>query len=181
MKKILLLLVCFTLMLSGCAASSNMTAEKTQGPQLLKSSGNDFFVYSHLDRLYVVGSTESSKDFAHSGHLPYTRTILGGGPQGETVVFEIDKKNPDLTHRLEKSFAKTPFLIESNSKDYFVYKLDGRIFVIGQAPTSEEFSRQGHLPYTRTMLGAGPQGETVVFEVDKKNPALVERLQKSYL
>ncbi len=158
-----------------------MDAEKPQGPQLYKSSGDDFFIYSHLDRLYVVGSAEASEEFSQSGHLPYTRTLIGAGPQGETVVFEIDKKNPDLTRRLEQTFGKTPFLLESNGKDFFVYKLDGRIFVIGQASTSEEFSRQGHLPYTRTMLGAGPQGETVVFEVDKKNPALVERLQKSYL
>ena len=28
--------------------------------------------------------------FEDSDHLPYTRTVIGVGPQGKTVVFKVD-------------------------------------------------------------------------------------------
>ena len=34
-----------------------------------------------------------------------------------------------------------------------------------------KFKGSGHLPYTWTLIGAGPHGGTVIFEVDKKKPA----------
>jgi len=42
------------------------------------------------------------------------------------------------------------------------------------------FKHQPHLPYTRTVLGAGPNGETVIFEVDTKNEALADELQRRF-
>jgi ABC-type microcin C transport system duplicated ATPase subunit YejF len=150
-------------------------------PVLIVHGNDDFFVWKHHGRLYVLGSLESNQSFMAHQHLPYTRTLLGAGPQGETVVFEVDKKNPEHVARLQERFVHTAFLIDSNGEDFFVYKLAERYYVIGQEKTSEQFRAHQHLPYTRTLLGAGPQGETVVFEVDKKNPALAERLVSSYL
>jgi ABC-type microcin C transport system duplicated ATPase subunit YejF len=148
---------------------------------LVAHSGEDFFVQKYKERLYVLGSKESNQSFMAHKHLPYTRTILGAGPQGETVVFEVNKKDPAYVQRLEETFAKTPLLVAGNNHDLFVYKMGERIYVIGQSKTSESFQAHHHLPYTRTLLGAGPQGETVVFEVDKKNPALADRLVSEYL
>ena len=63
-----------------------------------------YFVYHHQGRYYVVGSTKMSIKFIGSGHLPYTRTVIGGGPQGKTVVFEVDKKKPEYAERLMTQF-----------------------------------------------------------------------------
>ena len=37
--------------------------------------------------------------------FPYTRTEIGAGPDGATVVFEVDKDDPSVVERLERSFA----------------------------------------------------------------------------
>lgn len=165
--------------LTACSGLSPQTAGAA-GPQKILSKGMDFAVFSHLDRHYVTGSEESTGSFAKHGHLPYARTVLGAGPEGETVVFEINKKDPAYVERLVAVYQKTPFLVDSKGDNYAVYKLGGRLFVIGNAKTIASFVEHGHLPYTKTLLGAGPMGETVIFEVDKKNPAHAERLVKMF-
>lgn len=52
---------------------------------------------------------------------------------------------------------------------------------LGFAKTNAKFLQHKHLPYTRTLLGVGPRGETVIFEVNKKKPELTERLEEQYL
>ncbi|MGD9342381.1 MAG: hypothetical protein PVJ25_00025 [Desulfuromonadales bacterium] len=175
MRKIFMVFV-MAFIACGCAATTAKT-----GPQEVMSKGGDFYVYENHDRFYVLGSQESLDKFMASGHLPYTRTLIGAGPNGETVIFEVNKKDPALADRLQKEFSHTPFLIESSGSDYYVYKMGDRYYVIGQEETSDKFIASGHLPYTRTLLGAGPTGETVVFEVDKKNPQLADRLVKTYM
>ena len=45
------------------------------------------------------------KDFFLKNHMiPLTKTLLGAGPSGETVVFEFDKKNPAMTDQLIEQF-----------------------------------------------------------------------------
>ena len=73
-------------------------------PTLANQIGEDFYVYDRDGRHYVIGSTKMSIKFIGSGHLPYTRTLIGGGPQGKTVVFEVDKKKPEYVERLMAQF-----------------------------------------------------------------------------
>ena len=152
--------------------------QQEESPKLVEAEYG-YWVYEHHGRLYVIGQAITNHQFRKSGHLPYTRTILGSGPAGETVVLEVNKKDPQLVERLQAKFLKQPMLLESD-KDYWVYEHEGRHYVVGQAKTKEQFITSGHLPYTRTILGAGPQGETVVFEVNKKDSRLVERLVNTY-
>jgi len=178
MKKMLIVMVMMVVALSGCAGTSKQ-AEMNSPHQLLSKEGN-FFVYDYMDRHYVVGSEEMSKKFAAHGHLPYTKTILGAGPHGETVVYEVAKKDPSLAERLMATYEKTPFLVESKGDDYTVYKYMNRLYVVGSKESSEKFAAHGHMPYAKTVLGAGPAGETVVFEINKKDPKLVEKLMKQF-
>lgn len=161
--------------------AENLLAMYEKRPKLVYQSGDDYFVFKHHERLFVVGDAEMANSFANHGHLPYTRTMLGAGPEGQTVVFQVDKKDPNLTQRIVKKFKGTPRLVETNNVDMWVYSLNGRIFLVGTETMAESFMEHGHLPYTRTLLGAGPEGETVVIQVDKKNPELAERLEKKYL
>jgi hypothetical protein len=169
-----------SLVISGCVAT-NTANTAHDGPKQVLSKGEDFHVSENHGRHYVVGSTESLAKFMASGHLPYTKTILGAGPMGETVVFEVNKKDPSLAERLQKEYNHTPFLIKSNNKDFFIYKKGERHYVVGSQASSDKFLASGHLPYTKTILGAGPMGETVIFEVDKKNASVADRLVKTYM
>ena len=140
---------------------------------------NGYYVYNYHGRVYVIGQEKTNQNFLGNPHLPYTKTILGGGPNGETVVFEVDKKNPELTIKLEHRYQGKPYSLVSKD-GYHVYLHHGRIYVIGQEKTNASFQANPHLPYTKTILGAGPNGETVVFEVDKKDPALTQTLIEMY-
>lgn len=177
MNRIITLIVLLSIVAVGCVPKN--TAENSRKPNMILEKGMAK-VFSFDGRFYVVGKEDTAEKFQHSPHLPYTRTLLGAGPQGETVIFEVDKKNQALAEELQELYESTPWEISSNGKDYFTYKLHGRIYVIGQKETRKSFVANGHLPYTRTLLGAGPAGETVIFEVDKKDPELAKRLEKAF-
>ena len=80
-------------------------------PQLVKSVKDDFHIYINNGRYYVIGSEEALDIFLNNGHIPKSRTILGQGPLGETVVIEIDKNNPKQTEYLQKKFMDTEIAI----------------------------------------------------------------------
>lgn len=166
------------LLMSGCVGVSGSAGKDT--PQQVVAEGGQFYVYAYAGRHYVVGSQESAKKFTENKVLPYTKTFLGAGPHGETVVFEVSKKDPAGTERLIETYNKTVFLVAEKGDNYSVFKYDGRIYVIGNSKTRAAFEQNHHLPYTKTLLGAGPGGETVIFEVDNKHPEMTEKLIERY-
>lgn len=188
--------ILLALVFAGCSAGAKKSDVSTQPPEIrnqptvytpsnekpvmLHSNGVDFFVWKYNGRMYVIGNPETNADFTKLHHLPYTRTLLGAGPVDETVIFEVVKKNPAFTDRLVEKFEQTPFLLHTDGDSFNVWKYNGRIYVIGTKKVNEGFKTLHHLPYTRTILGAGPNGETVIYEVDKKNPELSEQLKTRY-
>ena len=179
------------LALMGCAMQQKVASSKAMPeaeemapmedmPTLVNQIGNHFYVYDHDGRYYVIGSAAMAMTFEGSGHLPYTRTLIGAGPRARTVIFEVVKKEPEYVERLQETYEGTPHLVAREGKDYFVYHHQRRYYVIGSTKMSIKFIGSGHLPYTRTVIGGGPQGKTVVFEVDKKKPEHVERLMARF-
>lgn len=178
MKKIWTLILLLGFIVTGCATGAKNA--QMEMPEKVLSGADGFTVWAYADRHYVTGSEKMNKMFAEHHHLPYTKTILGAGPHGETVVFEVDKKDSAFVEGLMEKYNQTTFLIESKGDNYNVYKYNGRIYVIGDPKTRDSFVEHHHLPYTKTLLGAGPGGETVIFEVNKKDPSFVEKLMKMY-
>ena len=99
--RILIVMLMLSL-LGGSLAAANSTT-----PQLVKSAGNDFHLYRNQGRYYVIGSEQTLATYLTTGHIPYTLTLPGAGPMGETVVFEIDKNKPRHVEYLQKVFADT--------------------------------------------------------------------------
>ncbi len=178
MRNLWSLVLILGLFLGGCAGVSGPAA-KDEARQVVAEDGQ-FYVYAYAGRHYVLGSRESAKKFTENKVVAYTKTILGAGPHGETVVFEVNKKDQADTERLIETYQKTPFLVAEQGDNYAVFKYNSRIYVIGNAKTRAAFEKHPHLPYTKTLLGAGPGGETVIFEVDKKHPETTEKLIKMY-
>lgn len=178
MKKMLMLVLLLGLFVSGCATTDKNA--RTMTPEKIYSGENHFTVWEYSGRYYVTGNEVMNKKFAKHHHLPYTKTILGAGPQGETVVFAVNKKDSAYVESLMDTFNHIPFLVESKGDNYSVYKYNGRIYVIGNPKTRDFFVQHQYLPYTKTLLGAGSGSETVIFEVDKKDPQFAEELIKSY-
>ncbi len=74
------------------------------------ASGDRFNTYQQFeanDRIYVVGKTKTFSGLDQSNpHLPYTRTLVGAGPGGKTVIFEADPKDVLLQRQLIRLFNK---------------------------------------------------------------------------
>lgn len=151
--------------------ANELTAKATNGAPTAAS--RIYTVHRHNGRIYVIGSSKTAEAFMKTKHLPYTHTMIGGGPKGETVIVEVDKKEPSLQKELWARFQKENLY-------YAEVMHDGRYYIVGSPETHAAFKKSPHLPYTRTKIGAGPNGETLVFEVDKKNDALANRLEARF-
>ena len=99
---------------------------------------------------------------------------ISGCVSGLQKVFLSGQKDSIV----EKNKAR---LILSLLKNYYVWECDGKIYILGQAPTNRFFKKNKHLTNSRILPGAGPDGQDVVFEFDPYNPELTQRLIKSYL
>jgi len=134
------------------------------------------YIHVNEGRIYILGSEASAKKFIKSPHLPYAKTRIAEGPGGATLIFEIDKKNPDLAPSLEKAWDSS----QGADAPFWVHHRHGRYYIIGNAKTNLTFLSQGHMPYAKTLIGEGPGGATLVFEIDKKDPELASRLVESF-
>ncbi|MEA2083089.1 MAG: hypothetical protein U9O82_02385 [Thermodesulfobacteriota bacterium] len=100
-----------------------------------------------------------------------------GGTLSEPFVKGDEVESTDF----EEYVAGGPTLIASYGEQAFVWLFQGRIFVLGSRETSEEFLKYQYLPYYKKVAGAGPNGEDVLFEDDKEDSALFDRLLDRYL
>jgi len=178
MKKVWSLILLLGLLVTAGCATNGKQAQISSPKSIYSADG--LIVWSYADRHYVTGSEKMHKMFAEHQHLPYTKTILGAGPNGETVVFEVAKKDSTFVDNLITKYNQIPFLVTSQGDNFSVYKYNGRIYVIGNPKTRDFFVEHQHLPYTKTQLGVGPGGETVIFEVNKKDPNFADQLIKRY-
>lgn len=161
-------------LMGGCATSSRGDSDtSTAGTATEEAAGISYTEIEHDGRIYVIGNEDTLASFNQTHHLPYTRTLIGDGPNGETVVLEISKKDEAFNEALYAAYRERhPF--------YREIPHDGRLYVIGDEDTLSSFLTTHHLPYTRTLIGAGPDGQTVVLEVSKKDEAFNERLFDTY-
>lgn len=182
----------------GTAAAKLLAAFKSM-PLLLFCKSNDFFVWRYQGFLYVIGKYKSNLQFEQYFSLPYNESRFNMGPNGEMVMFELDNKDRSLKERLIAQFKELAWPLESNDKNYFVWKYRNRIYLLGDIKTDRLFAknrfiiyskedldmphysiRQG-MPGSRIYLNAGHRGEMLVVEENPRQPKMTSRLLKKYL
>jgi hypothetical protein len=150
-------------------------------PKLLWRAGREYSVWNLNGRIYILGPNPTvERDFLRSRELVVSKTFFGEGPKGETVVVEASKSKNQFADLLMERYKARPILIEKRCPDYFVWKQMGRVLVAGSAESSFELETGRELASTRALIGAGPNGETVVFETDSRSPELLQRLAATY-
>lgn len=168
--------VAAALALGGCA---------TQGHQAAASAGaKEFYVVlPENGRLYAFGDTKNYFDFLSHAEVQLTRTHIGAGPGGKTVVYGITK---DDVKKNAPSLAELVYQDKlAGDKDFYgeVFK-DGRYYVFGDLADMKPFVAHGEVPYSFTDIGAGPNGATLVWVLNKdsikkgKPEATIERFKK---
>ena len=133
-----------------------------------------FRTYRVDDQIFIVGTREGAREFEATQRLSRAATRAGAGPLGETVVVEASSIDPGFTERLWKSWSTKNVFYAERVKA-------GTIYVIGSKASLATYETSGSLPYTRTLIGDGPAGETVVIEVNKDHPGYVERLHAEFV
>ncbi|MDP2266558.1 MAG: hypothetical protein Q8J70_08425, partial [Thiobacillus sp.] len=118
--------------------------------------------------IYPIADAQNYLAFLDVGELIYTRTRVGTGPEGETIVFGIQKKEADDLNK--PSFAEQFYdgKKEVTGPFYGEVMRDGRFYVFGEWQDFKDYLEHKEVTFTFTEIGTGPKGETVIYALNKK-------------
>jgi hypothetical protein len=168
--------------MSGCATHSNTAKAPESKPAatamavtpaaaaqpVTVPTQNYFLVFHENGRIYPIADARNYLAFLDVDELIYTRTRIGAGPAGETVVFGIQKKE---AKDLDKSSVAEQLYdgkMEVAGPFYGEVVKDGRFHVFGTWQDFKDYLVNKEITYTFTEVGSGPKGETVIYAMNKK-------------
>jgi hypothetical protein len=163
--------------MSGCATQSNTAQAPENKPAATATAAiqpataptqHYFLVFHENGRIYPIADAKNYLAFLDVDELIYTRTRVGAGPDGETLVFGIEKKEAD---DLNKSATAELFYdgkLEVTGPFYGEVMKDGRLHVFGTWQDFKDYLANKEITYTFTEVGSGPRGETVIYAMNKE-------------
>jgi len=186
MKKLLIgsLISLSVLSLAGCQMTEQSTATSLVKSEVVApmANNNDLYEVDHEGRYYVFDDFATYQQFLSVGETAYRKVYIGEGPHGQTLVFGLtgqDKKKTSGIAGIEM-FKQTM----AASDDFYgeTRAEDGRLYVFGSLEDMAQTRKLGDAIYRFTQIGAGPQGQTVVFVLNKSNKkkrpdALIEKFK----
>lgn len=129
-----------------------------------------FVVLPDSGRVHAFGDTKNYFDFLAHGEVALTRTQVGAGPGGKTLVFGItgDDVKANKPSRGEQILGGS---LPPGDKFYGEVFKGGRFYLFGNLKDMTDFTAFGEVPYSYTEIGAGPKGETLVYVMNKDSYA----------
>ncbi|MBN2648029.1 MAG: hypothetical protein JXR44_09615 [Thiotrichales bacterium] len=153
----------------------------SEGPVAMST---ELFEVHHEGRIYSFYDFAEYLSFIQVGEVPFQLTRIGAGPKGETVVFGLtkaDKKKGEATPAAQLWDGK----LQAEGEFYGELRRHGRIYVFADKAEMEAVRTLGEPNFMFTQIGSGPNGETVVFVLNKNNSkkkpeALIAKFQARY-
>ena len=155
---------CQTTQETSAPAAEPMKAEAQQ--QDLRNT--QLFEVHKDNRIYVFYDFALYEDFLKHGHTAYMYTRIGSGPKGETQVFGLTKKDKKKREGIP-SVELLDGKLEASDNFYAEMHMHGRIYVFSTLKDMEGVRKTGEAAYRHAKIGYGPNGETVVFVLNKGN------------
>lgn len=129
-----------------------------------------YVVLPDTGRVHAFGDLKNYADFLQHGEVALTRTAIGAGPGGKTIVYgitgdDVKTNQPSAAERILAASTAEPAAFYGE-----VFR-DGRFFLFGQRKDMVDFMAFGEVPYSYTEIGAGPKGETLVLVMNKDSYA----------
>ncbi|MGB0832987.1 MAG: hypothetical protein ACPGR2_00545 [Psychrobium sp.] len=151
-------------------ASAAKSAEK-QAVKVVKKAlnNNDMFEVSHEGRYFIFDDFATYQQFLSVGETAYRKVYIGDGPHGETLVFGLTGKDKKKSSGIA---GIDMYRGNLNASDDFYGEIrseDGRLYVFSHYEDMVETRKLGDAIYRFTQIGAGPDGQTVVFVLNKDN------------
>jgi hypothetical protein len=146
---------------------------------------NLFLTFHENGRIYVLGDANLQRILLETGEVVLTRTRIGDGPDGRTLVFGMTKGDASRGGPTDAEMLYDGKLVPAGPFYGEVAK-DGRIYVFIDWQDMAAYLRHGEVALTYTEIGAGPKGETVVYALNKetakqgKPVAAIERFHKQH-
>lgn len=139
-----------------------------------------YVVLPDTGRVHAFGDLKNYADFLLHAEVALTRTQIGAGPGGKTIVYGItgDDVKANRPSQAEQILASST--AEPGSFYGEVFR-DGRFFLFGSRKDMVDFMAFGEVPYSYTEIGGGPKGETLVMVMNKDSYAKgkpADRLQR---
>ena len=152
--------------LSACQSTQTESVAEAPKPQL---NNQDLYEVIHEGRHYVFDDFATYQQFLEVGETSYRKVFIGEGPHGETLVFGLrgqDKKKLTGLAGVEMYNGRMPA-----AEDFYgeMRGEDGRLYVFDSLADMEAVRQTGEAAYRLTQIGVGPQGQTVVFVLNKGN------------
>jgi len=153
--------------MTGC--HTQPAKEEVKAEAKMDLNNNDLYEVSHEGRHYVFDDFATYQSFLEVGETSYRKVYIAGGPKGETLVFGLTGKDKKKTSGIAgidmfngKLAGAEEFYGEMRGED-------GRLYVFSTLEDMEDVRTVGEAPYRFTKIAAGPQGQTVVFVLNKSN------------
>ncbi len=157
--------------LGGCATSQPTADGKTQSVPEVKAETpvqkqTYFLVFHENGRIYAMTDPTIYVNFMNTDEVPLTRTRIGAGPEGETVVFGITKA--DGKHLDKPTAAEDIFDGRTGEVGAFYGEVvrNGRYHVFGEWKDFQDYLAHKEITFTYTEIGTGPKGETVIYALN---------------
>lgn len=172
---------------SASAAAPTATSEKPVAApeQKAVAQQNLFMTFHENGRLYVLGDPALQKVFMQTDEVALTRTRIGEGPGGRTLIFGMNKIDAERGGPTDAEMLYDGKLAPAGPFYGEVIK-DGRYYVFVEWKDMTDYLKHGEVPLTYTEIGTGPKGETVIYALNKitatqgKPAATVERFRKQH-
>jgi len=123
-------------------------------------------VLPETGRVHAFGDTKNYFDFLAHGEVALTRTQIGTGPGGKTLVFGITNDDVKANRPSRAEQIMSGALPVTGSFYGEVFK-GGRFYLFGDFKDMKDYVAFGEVPYSYTEVGAGPKGETIVMVMNK--------------
>jgi hypothetical protein len=159
--------------MSGCATQSNTTKATESKPAAVAAqpatvpTQNYFLVFHENGRIYPIADAKNYLAFLDVDELIYTRTRVGAGPAGETVVFGIQKKEADDLNKPSLAEQFYDGKMDVAGPFYGEVVRDGRFYVFGEWKDFKDYLAHKEITFTFAEIGTGPKGETVIYALNK--------------
>jgi hypothetical protein len=116
-----------------------------------------FLVFHENGRIYPIADAKNYLAFLDVNELIYTRTRVGEGPAGETLVFGIEKKEADDLAKPSVVEQLYDGKMEVAGPFYGEVIKDGRFHVFGTWQDFKDYLVNKEITYTFTEVGTGPR------------------------
>jgi len=135
-------------------------------PVAAEPSVTEFFEIHKEGRVIVMADAKLAKDYFQTGEVVFRDTRIGAGPYGQTLVFGLTKKETkDLGNSVVVGIWEGK--VAPSKSFYGEMHKDGKIYVFPSWADMNQFRKTDEVTIRFTDIGAGPNGETVVYALNK--------------